>query len=195
MGVETDRLNMNMLNVLALLAGLYCSCGVEAVKGKGKTLVNTKCFQLITCKGVCSIDPPGDWDNDQWEEDTTGVCDIRRGCKCWVPETGSCTPDDSDDQRLCVWGAGHQGGPPSISTFYQCQNEVCKVDSTNGDCYPWVRKPCDVSICDSFKCVKRYRACAEKNGVCAHEVPEADGWTEDGICHKYNDCKCWVKEE
>merc|ERR1712055_471289 len=195
--VEIGSFNMNKLIVLALFAGLYF-CGVAKVAaGKGKALVNTKCLQLISCNGVCSIDAPGS--TDEWEEDTDEDCDRTRGCKCWKPtvsDSGGCTATDAaTDRRPCVNGAA--GGPPSISTYYNCQNEVCKPDAdngNNGDCYFWSRKPCDVSICDSFRCVKRYRKCHEKKGVCAHKAPE-DGWTQDGICHKYNDCKCWVKDE
>merc|ERR1712113_614431 len=83
MGVEIGSFNMNKLIVLALFAGLYF-CGVAKVAaGKGKALVNTKCLQLISCNGVCSIDAPGS--SDEWDEDTTEDCDKTRGCKCWKP--------------------------------------------------------------------------------------------------------------
>merc|ERR1712113_541774 len=99
-------------------------CGVA---GKGtKTFVNTKCFQLITCNGVCSIDPPGIVEGTaEWEEHPTGKCDETRGCKCWTPtaDGGSCVKDEPTDTRPCILGSA--GGPPSISNLYQCYDTVC----------------------------------------------------------------------
>merc|ERR1712002_84048 len=197
--VEYGSFNMNKLNVLALFAGLFfCDVSSRSDINRSRGYINTKCVQLITCNGVCSIEPPGivsaDGTTDEWEVDATGVCDETRGCVCWKPSIDNgdgCTPTDGSDTRICA-----KGGPPSISSFYQCPDDPCFEDANDPtqNCYPWVRKPCDVSICDSYKCVKRYKTCTDKKGICAHEAP-IDGWIEDGICHKYNDCKCWVKDE
>jgi len=184
---------MNSFLLLAILSVGLCGWVRTKSVDIDEKYLHATCMQLTSCNGVCSVEKPSDEDGDHdWEEETDPdqLCDLTRECLCWKP-VDQCIADNSKDDRIC-----HSKPPPSSSTFTatkRCNGGVAGVEKTP-NCFAWDRIPCDIDGCDSQECREKYTACAEKDGVCGHHPPQQTGWVRNGICNKYNDCKCWTKQ-